>query len=249
MSITSGAYSEAVEVYIDSKQRNTGGTPENFTLTLGKPLKKVMRIEPIEMEIPFTYYTTNANNNVLKFDVGGTVYTATVSPASYVPNTFMTALQDAMNAAYFPAGFTITYSGDTFKFTINNATAFKILYAGSTIARSIGIFADTAVGTSITTGMINIGGTKNIFIKSVRLLKPKVNRPLFLNQPDNILYKLPVDGLPGDILIDKNNHRNTIDYAILQTLETIDFQLVDEDGIQLDLNGQEWAISLNVIIA
>jgi len=249
MSIFSGGSSEDVEIYIDSKNRDVGMgyVPENFRVTLNHPISKVTKVKMLNAVIPFTYYTTTSLNNILNFMVGATLYTAVLPVGAYNINTFITDLQTIMNNLF--AGFTIIYVPEQLQINFANATAFKLVFAGSTMAYSIGLSADTSIGTSITPyGVTNIGGTKSIFIISNRLLTGKVTKPQFNNSNSNVLYNFAVNSGPGDVMVDKNLYNTTIDYAILQKIAYMDFQLVDDNGNQINLNGQDWAITINIVV-
>lgn len=245
MSLSTSAATERVPLYINSAQRSTG-TNENFTITLANPVARVIKCEVVSAEVTYSFYTINSTNNQLVFSVGGTPYTATVTPGNYNITDFMTALTAAMNAQF--AGFTMVYNRNIYKLTISNASAFQLVFAGSTLATSIGLSANTAIATAVTPqNIINISGPKSLLIRSNRLTRPKIIRP-FLNQnQQNILYKIPITGGPGDILVEKNVYSSPITYGIRQTVSDIDLQLVDENDQTIDLNGQTWSCTIVLI--
>ena len=219
---------------------------QSFTIILNNPLSKVQQAEVISAEIPYSFYNINSTNNVLKFTAAATLYTVTFPSGNYGITNFATVLQALMNAQF--AGFTITYDKTTYKLTFTNATAFSLNFPANTMAPLIGLTATSSTATSVTPQkIINISGPKSLLIKSIRLTRPKITRP-FLNQAQNdILYKVPINGGPGDILVEKNVYTNLFRYGIRQTIDTMDFQLVDENDVQVDLNGQNWSCTVNVI--
>lgn len=243
---------ERVVLYIDSKMRTTGSRAEDFSITLGSRIEKVIEVEIISAEIPYTFYTVNATNNQICWTDAGTVaYTATVTPGNYSIMKFIDALQIAMNAQM--AGFTLTYIRETYKITFANATAFNLDLVNTggtcTMAESIGLTAATASSTLVSPqGIANISGPKYLLIKSTRLTRPKITRPFLNTTQDDVLYKVDVAGGPGDILIEKNQYTNLLKYGVRQILTSIDFQLVDDRNQLIDLNGQQWSISVCVVV-
>jgi hypothetical protein len=236
---------ERVVLYIDSKHR-TSGTSENFTLQLSTNIAKIQQVEVISAEVPYTFYVINSTNCAISWSSGATVYTANVPVGNYTITTFLPALQTAMNAVM--AGFTVTYSTVTFKITFANATAFSIL-GTSTISDIIGLSGTTASAASVTLPRVfNIGGPKYLLIRSTKLTQPKITRPFLNSTQNNILYKIDINGSPGDILVEKNLYTNMLKYGVRQTIRTIDFQLTDDNGNLIDLNGLDWSLTLNLVI-
>jgi hypothetical protein len=245
MSLVQSTTTERVVLYIDSKYRATG-VAENFTITLNNPITKVQQCEIVTAEVPYTFYTVNATNNTMKFTVGATTYTAIVAPGNYGITSFVTALQAAMNAQF--AGFTITYTKETYKLTFTNASAFSLDFTANTMVRLIGLTATTPPTTTVQPqGIINISGPKSLLIKSIRLTRPKITRPFLNTAQDDVLYKVPIADGPGTILVEKNGYTNLLRYGVRQTIDQLDFQLVDENNVQVDLNGQDWSCTINVI--
>ena len=247
---TNSANSEHLELFIDSASR-TSGIPENFSITLSQPITKVLYSEVVSAEIPLTYYAVNSTNNVLVWNSGAD-HMCTITPGTYGTLDFIAELKSKMNAQQ--SGYTITYSSITFKLTFANASSFTLQYTNtsgtSTIGKVIGMnsTANSSTGTSVTLpNTINLGGTKYILIKSDTLVRPKIIRPYLNTAYDNTLYKVPVTGEPGDIMVEKNLYTNLLKYGVRQTLRNIDFQLYDDAGNILNLNGMNWSITVNLI--
>jgi hypothetical protein len=241
---------EKVVLYIDSSYRNTG-VAENFTINLANQVQRVIYVELVSAEVPYTFYVVNNMNNTLVWSVGATPHKCTVAPGNYDTTDLLAALQAAMNAQ--STGFTLTYNQDTYKMTFANAAAFTIDLTNasgtSTINPVIGLTAQTTLGTSTTMlGVVNIGGPKYLLIKSVALTQPKITKPFLNTMQADVLYKVSVAGSPGDVLIEKNVYTNFLKYGVRQTLKTLDFQLIDDQGNQLDLNFQNWSLTVNLIL-
>lgn len=242
---------ERIVLYIDSAQRSTGSSVD-FTLNLGSSISKVLEVEVIGAEIPYTFYGVTANNNALAWTAGATAYRALVAPGNYTVSKFVTALVAAMTAEQ--AGWTVTYSAQTYKLTFQHATPFTLdlvnALGATTMSSVIGQTAATALATTtVMPNSLNISGPRYLLIKSRALTRPKITRP-FLNQSqDDVLYKVSIQGGPGDILVEKNTYPNLLRYGVRQTIKNIDFQLTDDQGNLVDLNGQDWSLSVNLLPA
>lgn len=244
MSFTASSQTENVVLYIDSKFR-TSGDVENFTIQLDIPLKRVTKVEIVSAEIPYTFYNVTNLNNTIVWTDGTTPYTATIEIGNYTVSDFVTTLKTAMDAEM--PGFTITYIEKIYKLQFANATAFQLLLDESTMASSIGLLETTALTVDTTlSGVINISGPRYLLIKSDTLTRPKITRPFLNTVQDNVLYKVDIQGAPGDILVEKNLYTNLLKYGVRQTLQSINFTLVDPDDNQINLNGQDWSLTLNV---
>lgn len=237
-------------LFLDSKNR-TSGTIENFSIVLNQPINKIVQVEIISAEIPFTFYIVNATNNTLCWsDNLLNTYSANLSIGNWTVTDFVTMMQSNMNAVM--PGFTITYNKQTFKLTIANPTAFTLdmsnISGTTTCANLIGMTGSTAFSTNLTLpNMINLGGPKYLLIKSLALTDPKVTKPFHNVANSSILYKVPIRGMPGDIITEKNMYVNLLTYGIRQTFQTLDFQLTDDQDQIVDLNGLDWSITLSLV--
>lgn len=238
-----------IVLYLDSGHR-TSGTTSNYTIRLDSPIDRVTSIEIISAEIPYTFYTVSNVNNTLLLSDGTHMYTYNMPQGNYSVQNFTDTLSAGLDNAFaangIPAGFSATFSQMSYEFTITHKTQqFQLFYNGSTLASVIGLMADSTLGTSFTMQRVaNLSGPNYLLIWSNALARPKRDRP-FLNQSyANILYKVPVSVNPGDIIIEKNLYSNPLKYGNEQTIQTIDLQLTDPSGNQVDLNGLEWSVSV-----
>lgn len=240
---------ERIVLYIDSAHRTTG-TVQNFSITLASSISKVTEVEVIGAEIPYTFYAINSANNTICWSTAGTDYSAVVPTGNYGVTSFIIALKTAMNLVM--SGFDITYIKEKYQLLFTNSTAFSLVLSNtagtSTIAEHIGVTVATSLSTSVVPiGVINIGGPRYLLIKSSRLTRPKITRPFLNDSQADVLYKMQIAGSPGDILIEKNGYTNLMKYGVRQTLQTIDFQLTDDKNVPIDLNGQNWSLTVNLV--
>lgn len=232
-----------IPIHFDSENRSSG-TVSNYSITLNDRIDSVISVDITSIEIPFSYYCINSTNNTINFeDNVPNSYTASVTAGNYSATEYATALETAMNAVF--AGFTITYNDNTNKFTWANASQFKIL-SSSSMGDNIGITTDSSLATSVTSdSSINLTGGNYLFIRSKAL---SVGRPrTFVNEKEkNVLYKTQVNVNPWDVITILPKSDGELHYSKGVDLSTIDFQLVDKDFNEIDLNGKNWSISLLV---
>jgi hypothetical protein len=112
---------KTVSLYLSSADR-VSGTIDDFSVRVPSIIPNVVKIEVAEVILPLVLYNITDTTNVFSFtDSLSAPLTVTLEPGSYSAATFMTALELLMNAATTDV-FTITYSSQSFSFTIHNAT-------------------------------------------------------------------------------------------------------------------------------
>lgn len=248
---------ENVELHVNSSKRvGVGETSSNFTYTINKNITRIQEIVVDNIQIPFTFYTINSLNNVLKFFISPTTYTATITPGNYTLPYLITELQTQINAALGQSP-TIIYSQTTMKLTISLPTTAAILLSKastptSTLAPLLGFSVDSALSlTLVADSCPNISGPDYIFVKSVALTETVHNEMLFVNNNlESVLCAVPVNTTFGGILNYNPDHIMKLSYKFsILTTDTLDFSLIDIDGNVLDLNGSEWSMQLSLTIS
>lgn len=235
---------ERIPHFFDSSTRDlTSNSNEDLTVTLDEKLSRVKKVVVQSIEIPYSYYVVNTNNNTLQFnDNAVTTQTVTIPIGNYTGTQFASELQTQMDTKY--AGFTVTYSLTTYKLTFSHAGNFELLFA-STISELIGLQADSGVTTNFTCpGISDLSGPNYLLIRSDTLTRPMRRKPLENKAASNVFAKVPVISGPGSVINVRTIVPVSYDFAVRQTLSTIDFKLVDPSGNVVDLNGLRWSISL-----
>jgi hypothetical protein len=235
--------SEQVTLYIDSSKRTTG-TNENFTITLSPYISRIRKVDIISLEIPFSFYIINSNNNILNFNDGTTNYILTIPEGNYDGTTLPKTLETLFNNV--SSGFNITYLDNTYKLRFQRSSGnFKLIYNGSTSSFIIGLSSDSALTNDFTCQDIsNLSGPNYLLISSNALTRPKVTRSYNSNSQSNILYKVPINVSPGSAIVEKNIYPVQIVFALAQTVKEIDLQLLFPNGNTVNLNGQPWSMTI-----
>lgn len=234
---------EQIQLYLDSSKR-TSGTNELYEIKLNPPISRIKKIDIISLEIPFSFYIINSNNNILKFNDGTTTYTVTIPIGNYDGITLPNVLEVLFNNV--SSGFNISYLTNTYKLRFQRTSGnFQLIYTGSTSAYIVGLSSDSILTNDFTCQDIsNLSGPNYLFINSLALTRPKVTRSYNGDIQSNILYKIPINVSPGSAIVEKNIYPVQIEFANSQTIKDIDLQLLFPNGNTVDLNGQPWSITI-----
>lgn len=205
-----------------------------------------------EIQLPYTFYPINSNNNTIVIRKNGDTQdrTATLTPGEYNLTQFKVELKTQLDALAGPAQtYTITDSDTTHKITITqNSSSF--IYKGtlSTANKLLG-FADTDTPDLIAHTGVNvfdISGTHYVEVYSNQLTKYDTRVRNSAGSARNLLCIIPLSNYSfGEIIFHKPDL--IFDYHPKDE-GTIDIELRDEDGNILGgtnkLNGQDFTILL-----
>lgn len=233
-------------LHINSSQR-TGGSPENFKINIRSDLRISRRFKIANVDIPNTNYPVNNNNNVLEWlDSGANLINSTIPVGSYSPTELAAILSTTMS--------TDSVAGDVVTVTVDNAKS-KFNFATDTPNMIFPVNSITTAGklTGINPtlqlivvtnanahNVFNTSGCNEYFVRSD--FQPRDLSYEFDGTKD-ILAKIPVTGNFGDTLF----YQPYFDWYYVSNPKVINnfyMRLTDCDGNELDLNGQDWSITL-----
>lgn len=245
---------ESIRAIISSKKRRnpTTETSSNFTFSFGRSISRITEIIIESVQIPFSFYAINSNNNVLTFN-NGAIH-ITITPGNYAPNSLTTEIKKNMDLAFSDTTTIVTFSFGTAKLTIARGTSFKvdakIDQPLSTASALLGFNISSTTATSVKgDSVINISGPNYISIVSNVLTNPINHTVLFANNTyTNVLTTIPVNVSPFDIitLYYKITNPIRLGYKFGMTASTvIDISIIDDDGNVLNMNGAD--ISMQVV--
>lgn len=236
---------DAVRAIINSANRVVPVDPtNNFTYTFDKPIKRVAAIEVASVQIPYTFYAVNDNNNQLTVTDG----TVTLTNGNYNSVTFPSMIKTALDT--LGPVHTVTYSMSTQKITISQAGNFVVFVGGANDAAGLlGFTATTADLNSHTGDAVSIfTGPYYIVIKSAVLSKFNGSPPALAQGlgSNTIIHTVPVNVNPGSVIFDAPaSNTSLMPLNAVDTFEElVDFQLEDDQGNSLDLNGGNWSMQL-----
>lgn len=237
-------------VLINSKDRiDSTTTPSNFKVRLDRAIHNVSSIQIRSIEIPFSFYPINVNNNTVAWeDNVPNSYSCTLTNKYYTGSDLATELATKMNAEM--SGFTVTYDNNTMKFTFANATQFKfvpdsmsgdvLLGISNTITQSLGT-------SKVSDRVVNFAGSNYLLIESSNLSGGRALSQLSGKTRRPVLCKVPVNQDFGLILyMEAQSDDLMLRYDQNFRFDEIDFQVVDSDFNEVDFNGSDWSIELLV---
>jgi hypothetical protein len=227
--------------YLQSQDRQAGQPVYDFSLAPPN-FGNSSSFEVATVQIPYTWYTFNANMNTLNFTVnGGPVVTATLPVGNYDQFTLPTALQTAMAAVSGGPTYFITISQTSGKMTITQNAGVFVIQGNSPINPLIGFStSNTASGiTQISPNLINLGGTAYIDVYSTELTKHNSRFLDSASSGSSRFLRIPVsDYVFGSTVIYKPLFRN---YNMKpESGNHIDIQLRDMYNNVVDLNGRNF---------
>lgn len=265
------------EFYFDSNDTQTPaiGTVASTDwpmFTLARPLSNVAAVKILEVQIPFSYYVFNSNNNTFRLtESGGTGPANVFIPAgNYTTSTIIGVLQSALGAASTTTPtrtYTVSYTASTQKFLITaSAGSFTLTFGstgdtGSTNPRFfLGFPAGDTVSSSTvmnSPNTVNLTGPNYLYVNSNAIgTLCQVYLPAGAHNNGNggigpQMAKIPVNVNPGGIINWTDpDPQKWFDLEDLFNFANIDFYLSAGSGDSqnpLQLNGQSFSLKLGVL--
>ena len=203
------------------------------------------RFKILSVEVPISYYSTSAANNVIVLQEGATQKIATLPIGNHNAQSFPDALAASLNAV--SSGYAVTYNILTRNLTITSPTAFSIKAgnSGTTAYRSLGLskITDSPTGTSLTTSVVDLTNNAPLLLVSSELASHDLSFAGFENV--NILASISTNAQQGSLLTWVNPGGWLFSG---QSLSSITFQLLDSSTLgQIDLNGQPMSVVIGTL--
>ena len=255
-------------LYLNSVDSTYDDVEKYYRFTLPRPIttdNKRMSLRLVECEVPITYFNIITNYNdflEIKIIANTTptltkLYQLTIPQKNYSVQEMLTTL----NALIVSAGATfadlttsISFDSQTLRFSVNvvssstNEVLFISLQNETTSQKVTGAvpsFASVS-GTSASlefTNSINMNRTKNIYIMTNDLgIDTRTNSN---NNKLNILSKVQASQPFGSIVSYQSESDNYITInPQINYIDNIDIYLLDDEGVDLYLNGVNYCLSL-----
>ena len=235
----------------------------------GRVLKDIAAVKVIEVEIPFSWYVFNSNNNTFTLtEFPGGPATVTIPVGNYNATTIATTLSAALTAAS-PGllTYTVTYDNASGKLIFtNNSPTTQFSFDMNPDLRTYLGFVNGALPLSTAVpgpnqgfsslGPVNVTGPNYLFVNSNTLgTVIQLYLPQSFISNGNLgpeLSQVPITVNPGGIIIWKApDPQKWFDVGALNNLDRIDMWLklggVANPQVPLDLNGQSFIIKLGVL--
>lgn len=192
------------------------------------------------LSIPYSFYNTNSNNNLLYYNEGGTAKTLIITPGNYNANNIIDELKKTLVA------FTITYNPITNRLTFNNLLSFYF-YSSSTCLALLGISTNNLnpIGNTLVSDMsINLSPYRSIQIAS-NLKTFSINT--FNKNNTTVLATIPINTAPNSVIV-YQNQSNFNSNTFSNIISNIRIRLIDHLFRPIDLNGLNFGITLRFTI-
>jgi hypothetical protein len=230
--------------------RRTNGTISNFSYNIALPNDgpKYDRVAVTSVTLIKSYYAVRLGFNTFIITELGTNRTITVPIGTYTLNAIKTVLQSLLNTGA-PSGwvYAVTFpntniSANTGKFTYTvtgNSSNQPSITVSTFMYRKLGFNKSSTnpfVGNSLTS-------TNYIFLNATPSLIIKTN---MIDEPTSELCRVDASLVPdGGTVTYQSPHPESFAHVLKsETVKNCTFAIDDEDDNDIDLNGNEWIISL-----
>jgi len=255
-------------LYLNSTESTYNDTEKYYRFTLPRPIttnNKSMSLRLVECEIPITYFNIITNYNdflEIKIIANTTptltkLYELTIPQKNYSVQEMLTTLNLLIvesGATFADLTTSISFNSQTLRFSVNvvssstNEVLFISLQNETTSQKVTGAVPSfsSVSGTSASlefTNSINMNRTKNIYIMTNDLgIDTRTNSN---NNKLSILSKVQASQPFGSIVSYQSESDNYITInPQINYIDNIDIYLLDDEGVDLYLNGVNYCLSL-----
>lgn len=245
------------DIVVNSENRNTPTTTTstNFIISLANPInERYIAYALKSATIPKSYYNVQSGRNTIQILDSVNTKTIVVPPGNYTLALLMSTIQTAINAVS-PDTFTITYDAVTARVTITstfndfaiNPNAFGLeSLVVQQLGWNLGINYTSLTGSLTAPNMADVSGIKSAYIEIAEFTKYVRNTTNAFHN-----FRIGMNGQFGDVIYwtDESGYHQyfNVQQANKSNIKNLNIRLVDEYGEDLDLNGLEWAFTLQLI--
>lgn len=207
------------------------------------------KVELLSFSLPLTQYNIDSTNNQVYFTVGGTDYTATITPSSYTICTLTAELKRIMDLESSES-FDVWYDSGLFRlvFTISSAASFSFTWGtntSNTAATILGFFnSNSSTGVTITsTNAINLSLPLYFYVDI-----PQIGiHCRSTNENDYATFIVASQGNSSSV----NVFNMFSSYQLLEqfghtSLNAIDVRIKERGNKLVDLQNSEWQMVLRL---
>lgn len=243
---------DSLQIYINSKYADQFLDNTNANILVNTPYITVpnghyIHLSIINATIPYSFYTVNSRNNGIQIN---SIPTVGISPAGFytIPNGCYNSNQLASTLTALIPNMTVTYNNilNIFIFTCTT-TDFIIDITFTTANELLGLSSNNLYNTSINKilrsyTLINLSTVRTI---NIICNYNTGNINILENNFYNTLCSIPVLSPPYS-LITYTNPNNYSSNLYISEFNNISLKLVDQDGNQINLNGQYFNLTLQI---
>ncbi len=216
-------------------------------------LGQVHRIHLKSLVLPNTEYNVNSKTASVNITAADMIAVDPIPLGQYNITQYLAALKVVLDIAATPNTFSITQSALTKKITFTKSGGAEFtIGAESDSRRLIGqSSAKTSTGLVLVCDNIpDLSGLRVVAFKSYALGKFKISQGDTLSESNKymVMGAHPMQAGFGEILkIEENEDTlNAVYFPGYKNISNFDMELVDENGEQLELNGTEWILNMEI---
>ena len=237
-------------IHVNSQNRDSGSNSStDFSYTLKEGFKAI-GIQLQQLQLPYTYYNVNSNNNTLIVNWNSVNNTITITPGNYT----LTSLTAALNTALGNINSNITCTLNstnwtlTFSFASASPNTGSLILSQSTINRLIGFqtTTNTSSAQTLTSTSVPTFNDQNLLFINIDNIGTNVLSNNSLATSFNFYVPINVNG--GDLLTytPSLDYENRMQCNINTNFVTLRIRVYDIYGNLLNLNGSDWSMILKV---
>lgn len=241
-------------LYTIYSNNRTSGTSSNFHLNLPLAIQKVTKIKLLSLNLFNSWYNLiNGLNNQIDFNDGVSNLTLSISPdGAYNINDLLNLISSGMTALSVGHGnltFGASFNQDTMKTTLSANGNFSLLWNSGTnnlinCRNLLGFIKLDLSGAMsyISQGTINLVFTQNLFISCNQLKIP--NQTTNTNQINTFIIPVNVNSGSQINYLDNQFFNQVINYNPPTIIYSLDINLLSDNNQILNINSQEWNMTL-----
>jgi hypothetical protein len=244
---------ESLQIYLNSKYANrynaSTSDVDYYFSPFSIPTQYHIHLSVVSAQIPYSFYNVNIRNNTLNFYLNNqpTMISVSVPVGNYNVNTLLTALNTALSSY----NFTITYSSLTNKFTFTNTSTFSF-YSSSSIFAILGFYSSTSnslLVSSLISGSYTLTSNAVVNLQTQQCVNICTNFCTnninsVNGQQSTILASIPINCPPYSIINYSNDSTTNKVNLYSNLFASINIKLLDQDNNLIDLNYQNYSLTL-----
>lgn len=245
-------------IFINENNRSS------FSIVLKRTLRKaedeLFKIIVQSVQIPYTFFNTNSNNNIIDYKENGILKTPLVIPdGNYNILELASTIQNLLNSntSFTSENYTLTYNQIKNKITIkslslsNTEFLFKTgVNLSKSINRQIGYTNDTDITinnslSSSSDSFVDLISIHSLFIRSNLSSNTTIDSQSLTNT--DILVSIPITSNPLSIINFQYYEGMSFNYQKGGNITEIVIELTDQNGNIIDLGKKiDWELLLNI---
>jgi hypothetical protein len=207
-------------------------------------------VDILSAQIPVSFYTIDATNNILNVSINGVKQIVTISVGNYIASTLVIEL--AAKLALLSSGIAVTFNNNNGKLSISTSgVTLSLIYSGSSAWRWLGLnhFSNSNVSISnLGTEFpfpLSLVGIKKLKICSAALSTESIDAYDYTT--GFLLQIIPVNA-PQFGMVNFESKYPVKTKLKARRIDGIDIQILDENNNYVNFNNVDWSLTIALTI-